>query len=290
MNHDFTPLNYREPFNSSYTALPAGNNASSSTSATPGPSPQSIVAKVGQIGKEYFPGQANAQMPYVNLSGRLSPVQTTNKIQKQVKTRASTQKTQQVTSQSVLPKKKRQHYSFPAPSKSEIEALFHLSLDEAAETLKISMRNLRQFCRENGIKRWPSRFSLSRQFKTFKTEEQGLKRGLILPASAAPSSSASQRNQIYDNRIPMANSSTSYFNSHAEEAPHSFRPIERDNSHREERLHSVPNFPIQPPRLPSIFQLNLTPVSQSNDKPLTGDAILRMAKQALNHSNSSLNG
>ncbi len=288
MNNQFNSQINWQPFNNQPIVIQTENNASSSGSSIPGPS---AFSRVGRIEKENFPVQANAQMPYVNLSGRLSPVQTTTKIQKQIKTRASAQKTQQVSSQSPLPKGKRK-YNRAIPSQSEIEALYHLPLKKAAKTLDICESKLQNLCRNYGLKKWPYKPQPAIKLKLINHYANSL----VSPAIAQPSSIVSTEDtQDYrvNSLFRMADfegASTGYFNSHVEEPSHSFRPIERDNTHGLEHLHSVPDFPIPPPRLPSISQLNLSPLRPSNDKPLTGDAILRKARQALNHSNSSLNG
>ncbi|CUI17306.1 hypothetical protein PNK_1697 [Candidatus Protochlamydia naegleriophila] len=105
MNNQFNSRINWQPFNNQSIAIQAQNTASSSAFSTFDPRPQSAVSRADQIGKENFPVHANAQMPYVNLSGGMASAEANNKIQKQGKTRVTAQQTQQV-SQSVLSKKK----------------------------------------------------------------------------------------------------------------------------------------------------------------------------------------
>ncbi len=231
-NHFNLTLNY-QPINNHQLATQAQNKASSSASSIPTPSSHSADSRVDRIGKEHFPEHATAHIPYVNLKGGIFLAKINDSIQKQDKTRASAQKTQQVIGQS----KEKRRYSSQVPSKSAIEALYHLSSKEAAETLNISENALRKHCRKYGIKKWPYRSILDTHYKDIlKQVGQRLfdqhSNGLVSPVINQSSSS----------------------------------------------------------RLPSISQLNLTPLSQSNDKPLTGDAILRRARQALDISNPSLKG
>ncbi len=290
MNHHFNPQINWQPFNNHQLAIQAQNKASSSASSTLNSSPQSAFSRVDQIGKKNFPMHANAQMPYVNLSWEISPAQTNSSIQKQKKTRASAQKTQQVSCQSVLKEAKKKNYT--TPSQKEIEALYHMSLKNAAAMLEMSQSKLKKHCREYGIEKWPYR---SAQKQLNEIEEE-------LRCSFAQNSNSSVSSTIYqssssgssaNNQVDVEDSSSGYANCDAEEPPHTFRPIiESEDSQRFLYSH-VPEFQISPltPLLPPISQLNLTPLRLTNeDKPLTGDAILRRARLALKNSTPSLHG
>ncbi len=302
MNIYFNPDAYNPYTNGQYPAFQASNNASSSSSSSiPVPSPQSAALRADQIGKENFSGPANTQIPSVNLNSGMPSIQTSNNIKKKKKAKATARKTQQAT-RSVLPEKERKKPNFAIPSKDEIETLYHMNLEEAAAALNISHTKLKFLCRGYGINKWPYR-SIRKQQSREKIEKirkqhsiDQYPKSLISPNTTQPSSSGSNEDLVYveDNRTLMVDSEGSYvndFNSYAEEPVHSFQPIEEGS--QEFLCSYVRDFPMPPltfSPLPSISQLNLSPLRPSNDKPLTGDAILRMAKQALNNSNSSLNG
>ncbi len=288
MNHHFNPQINWQPFNNHQLAIQAQNNASSSASSALNSNPQSAFSRVDQIGKENFPMHANAQMPYVNLSWEISPAQTNSSIQKQKKTRASAQKTQ-VSCQSVL-KEIKKNYNRTVPSQSEIEALYHMSLKDAAAVLEMSQSKLKKHCREYGIEKWPYR-STQKQLNRIEKE---LRCSFAQNSNSSVSSTIHQSSYIGSsagNQADVEDSSSEYANCDAQEPPHTFRPIiESEDSQRFLYSH-VPEFQISPltPLLPPISQLNLTPLRLSNeDKPLTGDAILRMARQALKNSPPSL--
>ncbi|CUI17305.1 hypothetical protein PNK_1696 [Candidatus Protochlamydia naegleriophila] len=97
-NHFNLILNY-QPVNNHQLAIQTQNNASSSASSMTTPSSHSADSRVDRIGKEHFPEHANAQIPYVNLSRGMFLAKLNDSIQKQDKTRASAQNTQQVIGQ-----------------------------------------------------------------------------------------------------------------------------------------------------------------------------------------------